>query len=268
VPATERTVVFILSSSHSGSTLLALLLGSHSRAAYIGELHKMFNAEQPGRCSLCDDRKATCPLFYDVAERTPLDIYRSLFERTGKTVLIDNSKRLKWMTQHLDDDSFNKKYIHVLRDPRGVILSRETRGRTTKLSHWPKQNRRFYESLSAPGRESRLVLYEDFATRREQTLRDLTHWLGFEYEFDQLEYWRVEHHGSGRNGATSAFLQDAGTADPAFYKEKARQHFHDMRWRDQLDREIQDAIAQSDPVRLLLADMGLHLTETGLERAR
>lgn len=228
----------------------------------------MFNAAQPGRCSFCDDRNATCPLFYDVAERTPRDIYHSLFERTGKNVLIDNSKRLKWMTQHLDDDSLNKKYIHVVRDPRGVMLSRTTRGRTTKLSHWPKQNRRFHEALAVPGRDSRLVLYNDLATRREQTLQDLTRWLGLEYEADQLEYWRVEHHGPGRNGATAAFLQDPGTADPAFYKEKARALFHDLRWRDQLDREIQDAIAQSGAVQLLLADMGLQLTEAGLERVR
>lgn len=228
----------------------------------------MFNAEHPGRCSLCDDRKATCPLFHDSAARTPRDIYPALFERTGKSVLIDNSKRLKWMTQHLNDDSFDKKYIHVVRDPRGVMLSRKTRGRTTKLSHWPKQNRRFYAALAAPGRDSRLVLYNDLATRREQTLQELTQWLGLTYESDQLEYWRVEHHGSGRNSAAAAFLQDAGTEDSAFYEEKAREHFHDLRWRSQLDREIQDAIAKSDAVRLLLADMGLLLTETGLERGR
>ncbi len=262
----EQTVVFVLSSSHSGSTLLALLLGSHSQAAYIGELNKLFNAEQPGRCSLCDDRRAPCPLFHDVAERTPRDIYHSLFERTGKNVLIDNSKRLKWMTQHLNDASFNRKYIHVVRDPRGVMLSRKTRGRTMKLSHWPKQNRRFYEALAEPGRDSRLVLYNDLATRQEQTVHELTQWLGLEYEADQLEYWRVDHHGPGRNGATAAFLQDPGSADPAFYQEKARARFHDLRWRDQLDREIKDAIGQSDAVQLLLADMGLQFTDTGLER--
>jgi hypothetical protein len=155
-----------------------------------------------------------------------------------------------------------------MRDPRGVMFSRKTRGRTTKLSHWPKQNRRFYEALAVPGRDSRLVLYNDLATQQEQTLQALTQWLGLEYEAGQLEYWRVEHHGPGRNGATAAFLQDPGTADPAFYKENAREPFHDLRWREQLDPEMQHDIEQSDAVRLLLADMGLQLTETGLERVR
>ncbi len=118
----ERTVVFILSSSHSGSTLLSLLLGSHSQTASIGELHKMFYTEEPGTCALCLDRLTTCPLFHDVADQTPHDMYLALFERTGKNILIDNSKRLWWSEQHLNDDSFAKQYIHVLLVPRVVFF--------------------------------------------------------------------------------------------------------------------------------------------------
>jgi hypothetical protein len=210
----------------------------------------------------------SCPLFHDAARYSPHDIFPIVFERTGKTLLVDNSKRLKWMELHARDSTFQQKYIHVVRDPRGVIYSRQTRGRTTRLSHWPKQQHRFHEALSRPGRDARIVLYNELATDRERILRKLLSWLELDFEASQLAYWKVEHHGAGRNGATAGFLTSAGTADESFYATRVRDQFHDLRWRDHLDPALREAIEQHEPTGRALAELGLGFTESALERVR
>lgn len=45
-----KKVVFICGAGHSGSTLLGLLLGSHSKCFYLGEANKvqyLYNTDQP-----------------------------------------------------------------------------------------------------------------------------------------------------------------------------------------------------------------------------
>ena len=111
-----------------------------------------------------------------------------------------------------------------------------------------------------------LVLYNELAEEPELTLQQIDRWLGLEYEPAQHEYWRVEHHGFGQNGATLAFLPGAGGADEAFYAEKGRQPFHDLRWQEQLDHETKTIIEEDPSVQLLLTELGLRFTKSGLKR--
>ena len=44
-PMAKRSVVFVVSSSHSGSTWTGYILGSHPQSAFLGEYHRGWNAE-------------------------------------------------------------------------------------------------------------------------------------------------------------------------------------------------------------------------------
>jgi hypothetical protein len=226
----------------------------------------MFDPVSPKTCSLCDEGRTTCPLFHDVRDYMPQDIFPHLFERTQRSVLIDNSKKPSWMRQFVDSDEFVYKYIHLLRDPRGMFFSWRQRGRKTELSHWAKRTRALHEELSAPRRDSKLVLYNELAEHPEQTVRDLDCWLGLDYEPAQHAYWRFEHHGFGKNGATLPLMAGAGGADEVFYASMGTQQFHDLRWQQRLDVDTQRNIVQDADVQGVLSDLRLHFTETGLER--
>jgi hypothetical protein len=181
-------------------------------------------------------------------------------------MLIDNSKKLSWMQHHQPEDSFAKKYLHIVRDPRGMFFSWLQRGRTTKPSHWAKRTLAIHEGLSPFGGDSKLVLYNELAERPEATLQEIDSWLGISYEPTQREYWRFDHHGYGQNGATLAFMTGAGGADATFYESNARRQFHDLRWREQLDVPAQRKVTEDASVQSVLEELRLRFTETGLER--
>ncbi len=65
----KRTYVYILGASHSGSTLLALLLNGHRHVATVGETDPDGRIDADGyRCS-CGEVLKACPFWLEVAER-------------------------------------------------------------------------------------------------------------------------------------------------------------------------------------------------------
>ena len=263
----EGTVVFILSTTRSGSTWLSLMLGSNSRAAYIGELKLMFAGEAVA-CSLCDDRGVACPLFHDVARVRAKDVHPLLLERTGRDVLVDNSKVLSWSRKQLREGGPRRTYIHLLRDPRAVVHSWRLLGRTKGHDDWIERNRGLREFLEQNRLDFRVVTYDDLAERTDETLTELCDWLSLSYEPAQKEYWQFEHHGRGGNGATAPFLQNFQASDQAFYAANKRSQFRDLRWKDGMDAAQQQEISGDPGLRALVDDFGLVLSDDGLRRKR
>ena len=263
----DGAVVFILSTTRSGSTWLALMLGSNSRAAYVGELKAMF-AGNPATCSLCDERGVACPLFHDVAAVRAKEVHPLLLERTGRDVLVDNSKVLSWSRKHTWAGGPRRTYIHLLRDPRAVVHSWRLLGRKKSHADWIEGTMRTREFLEKHQLDYRVVTYDELAERTDETLTELCDWLGLSYETQQKEYWRFDHHGPGKNGATAAFLESFRASDRPFYAKNRRSHFRDLRWKDGLDTAEQQEISGDPRVRALLADFGLELSESSLRRTR
>jgi hypothetical protein len=263
---TPGTVAFILCSTRSGSTWLALMLGSNPRAQYLGELNHMFRADPEG-CSLCTERSQWCPVFHDVERLLPRDVHAALFERTGKDLLVDNSKSLSWARKTLDT-AIEKKYVHLLRDPRAVVYSWQRRGRTKGLEQWIDENYEIRSFLRGNALDHRVVTYNELAEQTDETMVGLCAWLGLGYEPEQKSYWEVEHHGAGRNGATASFLNDYVASDDAFYAEHRRMSFHDRRWQTELDAATQQAISADARLQTFLADFGFTLIPDGLQRTR
>jgi len=261
----KPTVLFILSSNYSGSTWLALLLGSHSRAFYVGELNKMFH-DEPVPCRLCEEQQRPCPIFHDVAQLKSKHVHATVLQRTGKILLVDNSKTISWSKKFLTEERFERRYLHLLRDPRAIAYSLQMRQRKPDYLDWMEKNYEIRNFLRDNTLEHRLVTYNEVADNMEAALRGICHWLGLEYEPAQKEYWNFEHHGPGRNGATSAFLEHYTPSEAQFYSEHKRTHFHDLRWQEKLDHEVQHEILNDPQMKLLLKDFGLEFSETGLKR--
>ena len=261
----KPTVLFILSSNYSGSTWLALLLGSHSHAFYVGELNKMFH-DEPMPCRLCEEKQRPCPVFHDVAQLKSKHIHATVLERTARTVLVDNSKTISWSKKFLADERFERRYIHLLRDPRAIAYSLQMRNRRPDYLDWMEKNYEIRNFLRENGLEHRLVTYTAVAEATDATLVEVCQWLGLAYEPAQKEYWNFEHHGPGRNGATAAFLENYTPSEENFYEQNKRTNFHDLRWQEHLEPQARHDIMHDPQMKLLLRDFGLEFSATGLNR--
>ncbi len=264
----RNTVVFILAHNYSGSTWLSLLLGSHSQAFYLGEVNKFYSRSDPMNCALCEMLEQPCPYFYDVHSRHPKDIHTVLFRRTGKRVLVDNSKRIKWARKFLGEDRYDIRYIHLIKDPRAIYYSLRVRNRPATLEKWIRRNLEIHEYIINSARPAIVVPYNQLAAQLDDTLLAICRWLGLSFEPEQKNYWQFEHHGPGKNGATAAFVTGGNGQESEFYEQNFQRNFLDLRWKSRLPDAVICEIEQDARVRNVLKQLNLHFTPEGIETNR
>lgn len=149
-------VVFIAGLSHSGSTLLDLLLGTHPRLVGLGELYKVIilsaeqlEGEKNMRCT-CGERARNCqfwgPMFYDLQQQENSSLpekYRLVLEKFqaifGKeTYLVDSSKYSEPLAMLAGMADIRLRVIHLLKDVRSFTISqRDALAAELKNGHLP-----------------------------------------------------------------------------------------------------------------------------------
>ncbi|MCT0223909.1 hypothetical protein [Synechococcus sp. CS-1328] len=244
-------LIYITSNSHSGSTLLDMLIGSHSACLTLGEIHKL-TAKSEGECACGASSFATCLFWQDVSSRLeasgspPLadlqihatdpvafrDANRCLLtvlqQKTGCAVFVDSSKKLSRLKLLLQDPDLQVLPVHIVRRPEGVVCSNIAKGRPwgeeLEIYHrnlWPRYDLlRHHPHL--------LVSYESLCRQPEQVLGRIMQAAGLAFEPDQLDWTRHEHHNVNGNKRTRT--------------SRASTIRLDERWRRQLSRRQRLAI--------------------------
>ncbi len=231
-------VIFIASLSHSGSTLLDLMLNAHPELVSVGELKQLsrfarFNKPKQPRCTCgtpslwdCDFWKSVNDVTNRISGKTIADInvenyeefigfqkdnvvlFKAIAEASGKQYIVDSSKssvRLQLLLSNPDLDVFP---ILLIRNPKGQICSmlqkkKYKRVSLGKLMHsYIETNRRVYRLIK--NRPYYLLRYEDLVTRPEQTLNSLMQTIGLSFEQAQLNWAAQERHNVGGNGMRRA----------------------------------------------------------------
>jgi Sulfotransferase family len=280
----DRTVAFILSTNYAGSHYASLMLGSHSKAAHVGELHHLRKVNNVRAiCARCGSYSA-CPLFKDIRPEAIDEAFDVLFRALPDTPLIvDNSKKCEWAGRFLERPGYRKKVIHLIRDPRALVRRWDLAYRTPSqvwkqrwrwmrrepdlalalltasrrrlyLYKWLAQNRRITRFIQAHRVDHLLVTYRDLALDTEAQLTRIMEWLGLEFERGQIEYWNVDHHGSQKT-------------EYEWVKSEKRRFF-DTRWKEHLTPEEQEAFVADRRVAGYLADLGLRVVGDGLTVGR
>jgi hypothetical protein len=226
-------LIYIAGSSHSGSTLLDLVLGSHSRIESLGEAKKIpevLQAVKTGKlpAPLCSCRTtiAECPFWKTVFQWNnsgPLKSEIVPFDSTGeiemarraltfrhRSVLVDSSKilgRLNFLAKNKD---IAMHCLHLTRDPRAVAFSAARKSQTQGLKEssnkwvallmrqskdWASLNKKIRRSHKNNPQVSYLHLrYEDFVHDPENTLISILEMVNLELEPAQMQFRKFTHH--------------------------------------------------------------------------
>lgn len=258
---------------HCGSTLLDLIMGSHSQSFSLGEYSRIQGSidsfsKDSQICGVCESH---CPYWNDKVQLPLLKLfysrsnrwnaltskairhlfnpYKLLIKWSGKNVLIDSSKQTWWIKRQLRLSyrwlGMQPYLLYMVRDGRAVVSSYRRKYNDQNLSlitnNWKRKTiemNQFYENF--PPKRRTIVRYEELATQPAAVIKSLCQFLSLDYEPEMLRYWASDHHHLFGNGGTRALIyryreqQQQSSPEMLERVERAKQHYvHD--YYDQID---------------------------------
>ncbi|MFQ5470856.1 MAG: sulfotransferase [Gammaproteobacteria bacterium] len=271
-PATKKKVVFLIGAGHCGSTLLDLILGSHSHAFSLGEFNRIYDIldrphkAHPRICGVCEEDcefwngctfLPALRLLYSKRNkalsaigkisRLAINPYRFLFGWTGKNILVDSSKLPYWLQYQLRFPHTWKHIkpflVYVARDGRAVVNSYlrkyPDKGVHAITENWiTKINQLNAIYNDFPVQRRITVRYEQLATEPKTVLQPLCQLLELEYEDSMLQYWKhAHHHIAGNAGTRSLIFKYRKTLDQNMSAKRAetergKAYYHEQYYND------------------------------------
>lgn len=210
-----RRVVFIASLSHSGSTILDLILGGHSRFVGLGEIARVLSPGPMGLektrnalCS-CGNKMDKCIFWGEVASELKqngnlsvkgkyqifLDTFEKIFGQDCSPV--DSSKYLGPLELLHRYPRLDLKVIHLIRDVRSFTISHIEMANRKKLNtirriaayqfwQWYQGNRKIQYFLEKENIQSFQIGYEELCLDPEKIIQRICDFLGEEPETSML----------------------------------------------------------------------------------
>ena len=238
------SAAWVIGAGHSGSTLLGMMLGAHSRAFYAGEAKKSLflgDETKPKRkreCKLCG---ASCKVWGGLRDVSSEALYATLRQRTGAGLIVDSTKNLEWVRGRAEEEP--GALLFLTRDGRAVVNSRlrkyPERSVASQVEDWVAQveaSAAYFAKYAGPKQK---VAYEELASHPERVLRNIATTLGIEYEEAMLRFEQSEQHPLGGNNGTQSLLKSHG--GPAVSSRHGRYYADhpggvvlDLRWKREM----------------------------------
>ncbi len=266
--ATARpAIVFVIGTMRSGSTWLGAVLGGHAETTCLGEYCRPFMQRGTCACRLCEaDGRPECTVLYGIEHAAVADAYTFAAQRTQRSIIVDTSKRLDWLSRFVGQRDADVRLVHVLRHPAGYVDSQQRRrpGDTPDalLTEWTSANEALDAFTSSLRRPVSTVIYDELADAPEAHFPELCEALGFQWDPGALRYWERPQHGLGANGASSAYLRGRAvtnyrTGDDAFYATiTQRPTTSDTRWRERIPEAFVRRAVRTPYVQALARRLG------------
>ena len=248
--------VLICGAGHSGSTLLGMILGSHSRAFYMGEGGKaryLGDPTKPLRKRVCKICGEDCPVWSGFAWDGNAPLHPAVAAHVGRPVIVDSTKDEAWIEARAAETvAAGGKAVLVLlgRDGRAVVNSRirkyPDRDPAEQIQDWigkMESSEALFDRFAGPKMR---VRYEQLATSTEAVAQALCALIGIAYEPDMLRFAETPHHVLGGNSGTQFIVAREQLDDPdeAFVSLNGRTRDYyenhsggielDLRWREEL----------------------------------
>jgi hypothetical protein len=186
---------FVLCSVRSGSTLLRVLLDSHSRICAPHELHLRdisvslktdYSERSLGEIGLEASR-----LEYLLWDRV---LHRELTD-SGKDLLVNKTPSDVFIAERIRECWPDSRFIFLLRHPVSIVRSRHAARPQDSDARNLRMVRRYCEGIEAARHtyDGLTVRYEDITQDPERETRRLCEFLGVAWEPGMLEYGNFEH---------------------------------------------------------------------------
>jgi acyl carrier protein len=227
--AKHLRTVFVLTSPRSGSTLLRIILAGHPRLFAPPELHLLDYADLAQRkaalgnalnehlltgtlralmqltpCSLEEAEATMCR--YEEQQLSTHDFYSLLHQLLGGRLLVDKSPiycLFPWVLQRAEKEFDQPRYIHLVRNPHGMIRSFEdakidvlipfmresgySRRQLAELTWLVSHENASTFLRTIPAERQILVRFEDVVQESESTGRRLCDFLGLPFVAEMLD---------------------------------------------------------------------------------
>jgi hypothetical protein len=224
-------VIYIVGASHSGSTLLDMMLNAHPKIISVGELLKLNRVKRSKsgkpkftRCSCGAAGLLRCEFWSRVNERVLLShgktledldlnghrrpaeepdgnaiLFRAISEVSNKEFVVDSSKMPRRLKHLMGFGELNVYPIYLVRDPRGQIASVIAKNGLMKSIF-------YHEVVHAQTRSAiksvlhSIARYEDLVSEPEKTLGQILEPLGLGFDPRQLQWAeQVKHSFAGNH---------------------------------------------------------------------
>ena len=230
--AQPLTLLFIASLPHSGSTLLDLLLGAHSRIESLGEISTLeryaeapVNAAPLGRRQQCTcgamniwqcdywssvdrtlrelvdvglrDLDVASPNFAEFTLSNTL-LFEAISRITNKKIIVDSSKSIRRLQMLMQIETLEVLPVFLYRQPHGQISSmiKKYGNPDRHIADNIQKNTNFLDLISR--HDHVLLRYDRLVASPEQELLRLLDFIGLEFEPGQLNWaGRIKHNISG-----------------------------------------------------------------------
>lgn len=214
-------VIYIVGMGRSGSTLLDLMLDSHSRVRSLGGVRRMANALNDSACACGDPVRAQCQFWRQIEAELirehgrgldSLDVESSddavfrrdnvaLFRAAAKVgavdCVVDSSKSVSRLRRLLALPELEVYPVHIVRHPCGYVYSQRKRNSHGIIPAWSYVGRSLRSYLLLRNRSHAVVEYGRLARDSEQCLRELMLRFDLALEPEQLDWANQVHHNVG-----------------------------------------------------------------------
>ena len=249
----------VAGAGHSGSTLLGMILGSHTQAFYMGEGGKaryLGDATKPLRKRVCKICGENCPVWSRFVWDKDTALHAQVAGHVQKSIVIDTTKKDLWIdarTSELREIGARPHLVLLTRDGRAVVNSRirkyPERDPAKQIDDWMAQMRRsdaLFDRFDGPKLK---VRYEELSVSTEAVARSICDLLEIEFESAMLDFAKADHHVLGGNSGTQFIAARERFDDPnqAFVSlnERTRTYYKnhhggielDLRWKCELSAE-------------------------------
>ncbi|GGK88205.1 sulfotransferase family protein [Streptomyces flaveus] len=222
-PRLVDSPVFVLSSVRSGSTLLRVLLNSHSRIRAPHEMHLRTLHVHLARDFTADAMKAL-ELDKDELEHVLWDRVLHLeLIRSGKEIIVDKTPPNTLIWPRLQRCWPDARYIVLLRHPGAVVTSLTNRRADPDHEQIRREVLDYSEKLDEARQQltgAHVITYEELTADPETVTRGLCDYLEVPWEPGMLEYGKKDHGtfrpqlGDWSETIKSGRIQSARPADP------------------------------------------------------
>ena len=213
-------LIYIVGLSHSGSTLLDLLLNAHSNLASVGELKKFGpRILDPEKICTCGKRPLDgCSFWPEVVSRLEacgrragdfstdrgdlaanVDLLKAIHDASGGSIVVDSSKLTRRLELLLASPELDILPVFLVRDVRGQICStlRKRPGLLAAIRDHNQISRKILTTLR--GRHHLLVRYEELVADPRRAIEPILVHFGQHFEASQLDWASAPKHSLGGN---------------------------------------------------------------------